>query len=179
MGFGALAIVETGAFDTSASTPHSFLVAWATHTTMIHSVRLRSRGVVPPARFTGDDVRAGFRLYEADCLSCHGGPGIARGRLAAGMNPTPPYLLDAARKWPPAQLYQIVRNGVKMTGMPAWRGVRSDREMWSLVAFLDALPALTPQAYLQMRREAGDANPPAAPPPTGAQRPDGGGPQGG
>jgi len=148
----ALAVVEGGLFDVAASSPHSPLVAWATHATMIHSVRLRSRGEQLPAPST-DAVNLGFREYEKDCVTCHGGPGIARAPWVDGMTPTPPYLLDASRLWSAPELFWIVKNGVKMTGMPAWGATKSDREIRDLVAFLEALPALSAEDYRKMRAE--------------------------
>jgi mono/diheme cytochrome c family protein len=147
LGFLGLAVVETGAFNVAASLPHSYLVAWATHTTMIHSAKLRARGIVAPERFTAADVRAGLTLYKTDCAMCHGGPSVARAAMTRGMNPTPPYLLDASSKWSPSELYWIIRNGVKLTGMPAWRDIHSEREIWSIVAFLQALPRMAPETY--------------------------------
>jgi len=75
------------------------------------------------------------------------------------MNPSPPYLLDQSRRWTPNQLFWIVRNGVKMTGMPAWGLTQSDAEVWNLVAFLEAMPDLAPADYQKMRTEL----PPPAP----------------
>jgi mono/diheme cytochrome c family protein len=159
-----LAVIETGAFDARASTPHDPLTAWATHTTMIHSVEHGAASVRPPARFGGDEVREGFRLYDRDCVGCHGAPGLARDGWANGLNPSPPYLVDAPRHWTRAQLYWVVRNGVKMTAMPAWSTVHTDPELWDLVAFLEAQPYLSSAQYQRMRlAEQTAARPPIAP----------------
>ena len=45
----------------------------------------------------------------------------------------------------------IVGDGVKMTGMPAWRSTLSDAQQWDVVAFLDAMPYLTASDYLRLR----------------------------
>ena len=63
------------------------------------------------------------------------------------MNPTPPYIVDAGRRFSPAQLHWIISRGVKMTGMPAWRGVETPAQTWDVVAFLEALPYLDQGAY--------------------------------
>ena len=148
---GGLLIVETGAYNTAATSPHTPITVWALHTTMLRSVALRSRGVAPPPAFTGDQVRAGVAQYEQDCVACHGAPGVGRGALAQGMNPTPPYLLDVSRQMTPAQLYWVIAHGVKMTGMPAWSPTRSPQQIWSLVAVLEAMPGLPARDYLKMR----------------------------
>jgi len=51
-GVGGLTIVYAGLFDARASTPHGPIVAWATHTTMIHYIRRASASLPPPPAFT-------------------------------------------------------------------------------------------------------------------------------
>lgn len=165
MALAGLAVIETGSFDARASTPHARLVAWATHTTMIHSMQRGAAKVQPPPAFTPEETEAGFRLYERDCLVCHGGPGTRRGALAQGMNPSPPFLLDASGRWTRGQLFWIVRNGVKMTGMPAWETVDSDGQIWDLVAFLEAMPWMKPADFQNKVAQDRAATAAEAPPP--------------
>jgi mono/diheme cytochrome c family protein len=152
VGAGALAVVLTGAFNTTASTPHPAPIAWATHLTMTNAVRREARRLPDPPSFTTGDVLAGARTYDANCAMCHGGPGVARATWLAGMTPTPPFLLDAARNWTPKELFWIVRYGVRMTGMPAWDRTLSQRDVWNLVAFLDALPSMSAADYASARK---------------------------
>lgn len=168
----ALWVIFSGAFDATASTPHLAPIAWATHTAMIHSIRARARDVRAPSGFTAAQVAAGFREYDLRCAACHGGPGVSRASWAAGMTPTPPYLLDAARRWSPGELHFIVDHGVKMTAMPAWGEVEGQDQLWDLVAFLEALPRLSAGDYARLRAAA----PPPRPfletaPPVSPQRP--------
>jgi mono/diheme cytochrome c family protein len=155
MAIGALVVIEGGLFNATASTPHIPAVAVAAHTAFIRSVQVRAAGVVAPARFTPAEVSAGFRDYDASCAVCHGGPGIAQARWASAMTPPPPYLEDSARRWRPRELYWIVGQGAKMTAMPAWAELRSDGQLWDLVAFLEVLPYLTAADYARMRAAAG------------------------
>lgn len=150
-GLAGLAVVEFGLFDTAASTPHAPPIAWATHTTMIHATENRARTVVAPASFTPQQVLAGFKLYDANCAACHGGPGVDRQPFASGMTPTPPYLVDAPRHWSAAELYVVVGGGVKMTGMPAWELSMSKDQVWDVVAFLETMPDLSATDYARMR----------------------------
>jgi mono/diheme cytochrome c family protein len=146
----ALAVVELGLYDVRATRPHNAFVAWATHTTMIHSVQLRA-GQTPPLQITPAEVQAGLRLYDAHCAVCHGAPGVSRAAWVSGMTPTPPYLIDAAHRWTPAQLHFIIAGGVKMTGMPGWSTTLTDREVWRLVAFVEVMPYVSRQDYQRMR----------------------------
>lgn len=146
-----LGVVLFGVFNTTASTPHPPLIAWATHMTMQNAVRRNAARMPPPPRFSAAEARAGLRTYVENCEVCHGGPGIARAPWISGMTPGPPYLLDAARQWTPNQLYWIVRHGVRMTGMPAWDQTLSQADVWSLVAFLEALPGYSAADYARGR----------------------------
>jgi mono/diheme cytochrome c family protein len=147
---GAAAFIALGIFDVAATTPQTDWTSWITHTTMIRSVRMR---VGAPKRsqdlFPGQ-VERGFRLYESHCVECHGGPGISRADWTAGLNPTPPYLLDTAREWSPSQLHFIIANGVKMTAMPGWKLRISGQDIWSLVAFLKVLRGMSRAEYFRI-----------------------------
>ena len=170
VGAGGLAVVAFGLFDATAATPHDAITGWATHAAMISSMRERARDIVPPAAFDGAEVRAGAALYDAHCALCHGGPGFPRQTWVAGMTPTPPFLVDAARDWTPAELDLILSDGVKMTAMPSWRPVLSEGQIWDIVAFIEAMPYLTARDYAAMRRPAPAVNPPPDPtarPPAG------------
>jgi cytochrome c553 len=63
------------------------------------------------------------------------------------MTPVPPGLYDVYRDFTPNQLFWIVRNGIKMTAMPAWPALRRDDEVWDMVAFLEHLPAYKTADY--------------------------------
>ena len=151
--YGALVLAGIS-FDTGATTQHSRLFAWGVHMTMNNSVRRRAPVEVP--RLPPDDATllAGARQYESHCLACHGGPGVARARWASGMLPTPPYLLDMPKRFSHAEIYTLVHDGVKMTGMPAWGEVESDREVAEVVAYLEAMPRMTPAQFDAWRKRA-------------------------
>lgn len=151
IGVAGLATVFLGLFNTTATTPHNPVVAWAIHDTFIHSVRRRTanEAITAPVSFTPAQVAAGFRSYVADCAICHGGPGVARASWVRQMVPSPPFVIDAARRWTPAQLYFILEHGAKMTAMPAWGETRTPAQLWEYVAFLEALPTLPPADYIR------------------------------
>ena len=142
-----------GGFNTAASKPHYKIVAVVTHNTMINSVKKRAEQVQPPQAFTPEQVLAGAKSYEEHCLACHGGSGVSRAVWAATMTPPPPYVIDSARNWSKSDLYIILLQGVKMSAMPAWGEILPERELWNLVAFLDAMPDLSPADYRAMREK--------------------------
>jgi cytochrome c553 len=53
-------------------------------------------------------------------------------------------------RWDSRELFQIVKHGIKFTAMPAWPAPQRADEIWTMVAFLRALPNLTPDAYREL-----------------------------
>ena len=142
-----VAFVKSGIYNVAASKPHSKLTEWITHETMIHSVRRHAQAISAPRQFSRAEIMAGFCTYETHCVACHGAPAIAREQWVGGLEPSPPYLLDTTSRWSPAELFWIVKNGIKMTCMPSWRDSMSDRQVWDVVAFIEAMRQLPPQSY--------------------------------
>ena len=97
----------------------------------------------------------GFGHYDEMCTLCHGGPGIERSEIGKGLNPQAPDLAKAVKAWTPRQLFWIINHGVKMTGMPSFGATHDDDEVWSIVAFVEKLPQISPEQYQRMKREAG------------------------
>jgi hypothetical protein len=50
----------------------------------------------------------------------------------------------------PAEQFWIIKHGIKMTGMPGWGPSTPDREIWDVVAFLQALSGITPDQYREL-----------------------------
>jgi len=145
--------VESGIYDVGAAKRHTKFTEWLTHETMIHSVRRHAEDIAPPAQTTAAQLVSGYCSYETHCVACHGASGVAREPWVNGFEPQPPYLLDVTQTFTPGQLFWIVKHGIKMTGMPAWGESMSDREMWNVVAWLEASRRLPPQTYVRWRSQ--------------------------
>lgn len=130
-------------------------------------VSLKSGDVEVPLGFQPLADPAGVGLYQKHCVQCHGAPGLPREDFAMGLMPVAPNLVQAARERPPEQIYWFIREGLKMTGMPAWLGRMSEPDMWRVTALVEALPGLAPLDYARLLEEAGgpiDAVDPLPPP---------------
>ena len=154
---GVVAYVKSGLYNVAASKPHSTLTEWITHETMIHSVRRHAAEIQAPSSATAAQLVAGFCAYETHCVACHGAAAVPREHWVSGLEPAPPYLLDASEKWKPRELFWIVKNGIKMTGMPSWRDSLPDAQIWDVVAWLEASRRLPPQTYIRWREAARSA----------------------
>jgi len=90
------------------------------------------------------------------CFSCHGAPGHKPSEIGRGLNPKPPQLdAEEIQGRSDAELYWIIKNGVRMTGMPAFGPTHEEKELWSIIAFLRRLPEMDAKAYDAMVEAAG------------------------
>jgi len=94
-------------------------------------------------------VQEGARAYAArGCVNCHGGPGVSWAKFSEGLNPGPPDLKEVAPELEPRALFWVIKNGIRMTGMPSFGMIEvPDGEIWKIVAFLKKLPTVTEQDY--------------------------------
>ena len=115
------AFALAGGYNVAATEGHNGLTRWFLATVMRRSVASRATSVNAPTQFTSEQVAEGFSEFDEMCVTCHGAPGRDRGEVGKGLNPRPPKLAEAAKEWSTAELFWIVKHGVKMTGMPGFR----------------------------------------------------------
>jgi len=91
-------------------------------------------------------VDDGLEHYRENCLFCHGAPNLAAGEIAKGLNPPAPSLTTPRIEGlSDGELFWTVKNGIRMTGMPAFAPSHSDEEIWHIVAAMRLLGDLTPE----------------------------------
>lgn len=154
---GAGLTIYTGVYNVSATEQHTAPVYWALETGMLNAVRRRARDIEAPPLDDPTLVRRGFVLHRDSCVPCHGAPGVAPHDIGKALLPAPNNLAQSARDWRPAELYWVIRNGLKMSGMPAWEKRYADADLWALVAFVRQLPRITAAEYERMLAEPGIA----------------------
>jgi thiosulfate dehydrogenase len=100
------------------------------------------QAALPPSE---PNLLAGARIYREHCVECHGVNHEAETPLAKGMFPKPPQFFEKQNMGndPVGQNYWIVTNGIRLTGMPAYRGTLTEEQLWQVSQFLsnrDQLP---------------------------------------
>ncbi|HEY0858772.1 MAG TPA: c-type cytochrome [Albitalea sp.] len=143
----AALVVWRGLYDVGATTEHTQPVYSLLETTLKHSVRQRAADIRPPPLDAPELIARGADCYRDHCVQCHGGPGVAPGPVGMSMQPLPGPLVDAARRWHEREIYWITRNGIRMSGMPAWEMRLSDEDIWAVVGFIARLPEMSPADY--------------------------------
>jgi mono/diheme cytochrome c family protein len=124
--------------------------------------KLRRLGIPRPFRelrnqvASSEQVVAAGRAHFADhCAICHANDGNGQTELGRNLHPRAPDLrLALTQQLTDGELFYIIENGVRLTGMPAWGdgSEESQRASWHLVTFIRHLPQLSPEEKLEMER---------------------------
>lgn len=151
LGAGALLVTSAGLVSIAASSGHWPVTSWFLHYSMRRAVSTQSLGIKVPDDLTDPAlILKGAGHYETGCVMCHGAPGRDQSVIVEQLTPRPPYLAPRMDEWAPRELFWIVRHGIKFTAMPAWPAQQRDDEVWAVVAFLSALPDMSPQRYRRL-----------------------------
>jgi len=154
---GGGAVIFFGLYNIGASSGHWSVTNWAIHGAMRQIVSARASGTEVPDLNDPAMVRLGAGHYETGCAPCHGTPGRPRGAIVRQMTPSPPDLAERIAYWEPPELFWIVENGIKFTGMPAWPARGREDEVWAMVAFLQELPEMSAERYHTLANGPADA----------------------
>lgn len=150
---GVIAIVGfaySGIYDVSAGTSHSVVTDWLLSTTSHASVKRQAKNIEVPDLNDDALALAGVNDFNGMCAGCHGAPGQNPEAMGKGLNPSPPDLAKSATELSPAELFWVTKNGIKMTGMPAWGETHDDDGIWPVVAFITRLPQLDELEYQEL-----------------------------
>jgi len=151
---GALAIIAGiaaavfffgGFFSVAATYEDPPPVAWALVKVRSMSIAHNAHDQPPMPLDNPATIQAGAKAFaNRGCVSCHGGPGAPWAKFSEGLNPGPPDLKDVVGSLDPSELFWVVKNGIRMTGMPSFgaTGV-PDQEISTIVAFLKKLPTVS------------------------------------
>lgn len=149
---GFVLLPNLGVFPVSATGEPNILDWWG-HTNLENFLERQAPERTIPA---GAEPVRGFDHYLAMCLHCHGGPEAKRQEWANHMLPKPPELWEeeVREHMTDGELYYIIKNGIRMTGMPAFGPNHDDEDIWNMVAFIRRLDRLTQEQNHAMRHAA-------------------------
>jgi mono/diheme cytochrome c family protein len=147
---GAAVFIRAGGYDVGATTQHWSISYKVMERVMRYSVQRQAKAITPPP-FTDALARRGMVVFGDHCVQCHGAPGVAPHGIGLSMQPLPGPLVHMMQKWKPEEVYWIVSNGIKMSGMPSWRYRMSASDMWAVTALVARLPGMSPQDYAALQ----------------------------
>jgi len=152
---GGAAFVGSGLYNAAADEPHWRLTHLILEVAKERSISVHSVSIkIPPLK--GQKLAdIGFPHFHDMCRLCHGAPGYNREEFAEGLYPNPPVLTseEIQQELDDAELYWVVKNGLKMTGMPSFGATHSQEALQGIVAFVRRLPGMTSEEYAAMVKE--------------------------
>ena len=106
------------------------------------TITIGDKDVKNPVVYSDAAVKEGGFHFQHHCQICHGYDGHATGvPFAEKMSPPVPDLSTKdIQDYTDGQLHFIVTNGIEPSGMPAWKGILDDDEMWKIVHYIRHLP---------------------------------------
>jgi len=120
-----------------------------------------------PVPLTEETYLAGADVYKQNCGICHGLPGEPQNAIAKGMFPTPPELFHGTGVTddPAWETYWKAKNGIRLTGMPAFKGVLNDTQIWQVSVLVANADKISPavKSALTSPLPGAPALPPTAP----------------
>ena len=146
---GFFLYISSGTYDISQLTPHNSLTKSIIRLTTHSSIDKRSKDIVVPANIKDSTlILIGFEHYNEMCVGCHGAPGIRPREMAEGLYPKPPQIFKHAKEDEAGEFFWIIKNGIKMTSMPAYGPTHADDKIWAITAFVtQKLAKMSPEEY--------------------------------
>ena len=144
--------LKTGARGLSARAEPTALEAFAAGMARDLALPRDAREKVNPVP-VADEVLAEARSHWADhCAGCHANDGSGQVPMGRQMYPPAPDMrAEGTQKKTDGELFYVIENGIRLSGMPAWGGTsHGQQDSWKLVRFIRRLPSLTKAEIREM-----------------------------
>lgn len=102
----------------------------------------RSAGGLTPARVENPalSLASGQMTFGGSCATCHGFDGRTPTAIGRAQYPPAPDLgSPRVQDWSDAELFWIIKNGIRFSGMPGFGRIHSDEDIWNLVRYVRSL----------------------------------------
>ena len=141
------AFIFAGVYNIGADAPHYRPIYMALEQLRDRAITHHARNIVVPADLNSPArIATGASLYTEMCTGCHLGPGLEKTEMSQGLYPQAPELARGEGR-SAAEQFWTIKHGVKLSAMPAWGRTHDDQLIWDMVAFVRALPKMTPDQY--------------------------------
>jgi mono/diheme cytochrome c family protein len=139
---GVAAIFVFTQFDLSAlQEPGKAETFLATQAKRILIYKSSRSGIPSPPNDLQASVEQGETLYGTDCAMCHGSDGHTLTDNGRWMYPRASDLTSpSVQQYSDHELFWIIKNGIRLSGMPGFGKVESDEHIWDLVRYVRTLP---------------------------------------
>lgn len=116
------------------------------------AVPAKLRSAKNPIAMTPAALEEAREHFADHCAQCHGNDGRGQTEMGRSLYPRAPDMtLPETQKLSDGELFAIIRNGVRLTGMPGWGGEHTQADDWKLVLFIRHLPQMTKEEAESMK----------------------------
>ena len=145
--------VWSGVYNIAANEKHWDITSLLLEIVRQRSIEARIDDITAPPLVEQELIARGAINYAEMCAQCHLSPELGSSEIYEGLYPQPPifYKRDNS-KHEPEEMFWVIKNGIKLTGMPAWEKSHSDEQIWELVAFILAIEKMSPEDYINITK---------------------------
>jgi mono/diheme cytochrome c family protein len=164
LGFCSAAYLLLGYMETNADAQPSRTEMRIAMSALDASMDKHAPRVSSPVPPSDENLISGMKVYTMSCAGCHGGLDKKPSPLQHNFYPPVPQLILNPIDDPDWHVYYAVRTGIRYTGMPAWKGLLTDEDMWKVTGFLTHIEKLPAPVREYWKNSFGTASqtPPAA-----------------
>jgi mono/diheme cytochrome c family protein len=145
-------VLRSGTIDFTANPNPGKPERQIAHLALDASTAHHAPDIKNPQQPTDPNMIAGAREYEEHCTLCHGSPQAHGMNLGQVLSPRAPQLLKRPMHDPDNEIYYVIKNGVRWTGMPAWGKHMSDEEIWDMVTLLKNVDKVSPAVVQEWQK---------------------------
>jgi mono/diheme cytochrome c family protein len=142
--------VRFGFVDPRADLPIDWLESKIAMPALDAAVDRRAPEAHNPLQPTDTNLIAGMKIYQTNCSGCHGDIQHSHSAVGDAFYPRTPQFAEDGPDMPENQNFYIIQHGIRLSGMPAWKGALSEQETWQVTTFLsnmDKLPTQVSEAW--------------------------------
>jgi mono/diheme cytochrome c family protein len=117
------------------------------------AIARRAKSLSNPVASSEEVIASGREHFADHCATCHANDGSGKTTIGQGLWPKAPDMRQArTQNLSDGELFWIIENGIRFTGMPAWSTGTKEGEdaSWHLVHFIRRLPKLTAEEIAEM-----------------------------
>ncbi len=137
----------------SAQEPPVAWETWLARSARRAAIPASAKAAKNPVPGSPEALGEGRSHWADHCAGCHANNGSGEIEMGQNMYPPPPDMRQpATQRLTDGELYFVIKNGIRLTGMPAWGAPGSDEDSWQLVHFIRHLPEMTFEEEKQMEK---------------------------
>ncbi len=156
-------VIGSGAYNMAATEKHWGITEKIIEWVRENSIEARAKNLEVPPLDSAELLSKGAEHYSAMCTICHLAPGLEPTELSIGLYPQAPIFHQQAPISDPMvqsnrakEYFWVIKNGLKMTAMPAWGLSHDDDTIWAMTAFILEISDMTPKQYENLIQSAGN-----------------------